>query len=332
MTKLKISLIAILMAVATIITPLNASAAPAQNPSNGGNGLRISPVRSTITIEPGKTQTVNIYVTNVTTVPAVIKGVVNDFTAKKDETGSPAVILDPNQYSSSHSLKRFTTPLGKYSLNPGQTITVPVEIKVPANAAGGGYFGVVRFAPASSSGAENSNVSLAGSVGSLILAKVPGDYKELMTLKSFDVRQKDDPSSIFTTNKNLTSTIRFENKGNVHEQPFGKIILRDRSGKIIYQTEVNNTIPPSNVLPDSIRKFNVPLKNVGSFGKYKVEGNFGYGSSGQLLSATTTFYVIPKAVIIGVIFLIFLILFLIFGMPKLIRAYNRRVLRNARRH
>jgi hypothetical protein len=85
-------------------------------------------------------------------------------------------------------------------------------------------------------------------------------------------------------------------------------------------------------LPDSIRKFPTPLGDkVGNFGVYKLEGNFGYGSNGQLLSASTTFYVIPKGVILGFILLVLLIVFLVIGLPKLIRRYNQRVISRAGR-
>lgn len=323
--------VATVISITSIMSPINAAAAGPNNPGSGGNGLRISPVKSSVTVNPGSSRIVNISVTNVTTEPAVIQGVVNDFYAKKDESGSPAVILDPQAYSSSHSLKRFAKPLGKYSLNPGQTITVPVEINIPANAAGGGYFGAARFYPAAVASTPKSNVSLLSSVGSLILVKVPGDLKELMNLKSFTVAQDGEVGTFFTSNKNLSSVIRIENKGNVHEQPFGKLVVRDRSGKIVFEKEINNQASPNSVLPDSTRKFNIPIDNIKTVGKYKVEGAFGYGASGQLLTGTTSFYYIPKIVIIGAIILIALILFLIFGLPKVIRTYNKRVVRNARR-
>jgi hypothetical protein len=59
-------------------------------------------------------------------------------------------------------------------------------------------------------------------------------------------------------------------------------------------------------------------------------GNFGYGSNGQLLSGQTTFYVVPVGLIIAVIIVLLLIAFGIFGLPRLIRAYNRSVIRKAR--
>ncbi len=298
----------------------------------GGNGLRVSPVRTDLTINPGKSQVVNINVTNVTAAPATFQAVVNDFVANPDESGNPAIILDPTKYAPSHSLKRYISPIPNFSLAAGQVKSVPVTVTIPANAPGGGYYGAVRFAPASAASGPNQTVSLAGSVGSLILVKVPGNITEKLSLASFDVRNnKGDASSFFTSNKNITATVRLQNEGNVQEEPFGKILLRNHSGKILAQYELNNSDPPSNVLPDSIRRFGVSLNKVGSFGQYKLEGNFGYGSGGQLLSASTTFYVVPYSVIIIFILVVLLLLFLVFGLPRLIKAYNKRVLRRAGR-
>jgi hypothetical protein len=160
---------------------------------------------------------------------------------------------------------------------------------------------------------------------------VPGNITERLTIASFDVRHKDSPSSFFTSNKDLTATVRLQNQGNLQEAPFGKILLKNRSGKVLATYELNNTSPPGNVLPDSIRKFPVDLKKVGGFGQYKLEGNFGYGANGQLLSASTTFYVIPKVVVVIFVGIVLLLAFLIFGLPRIIRGYNQRVLRKAGR-
>lgn len=326
--KIRLSLLTL---VATLLM-IAGSALPVSAANTGGNGLRIAPVRTDLTIPPGTSQTITINVTNVTSTPATLQTIVNDFVANPNESGEPALILDPTQFASSHSLKRFITPSGNFTLAPGQQKNIPIVITIPANAAGGGYYGAVRFAPATSSVGPNQNLSLAGSVGSLVLVKVPGNIKEQLSIASFDVRLANNPSTFFTTNKGLTATIRFQNEGNIQEEPFGKILLRNRSGKVLATYELNNVNPPGNVLPDSTRKFNVTLDHVGSFGQYKLEGNFGYGSGGQLLSASTTFYVIPLSLIWGFIIFALLLIFIIFGMPKLIKAYNKRVLRNASRH
>lgn len=303
---------------------------PATALAAGGNGLRVSPVRSDVTIKPGQTQTVNITATNITTVDANLQAIVNDFTANSNESGQPALILTPNQYASSHSLKRFIKPIPSFTLKPGQQKTVQVVITVPSDASGGGYYGTVRFAPAGSNGIDKT-VTLAGSVGSLILLKVPGDIKEQMSIASFDVRQNDSPKSLFFSNNNISAMVRLQNEGNIQEQPFGKILLKDRSNKVIGEYEINDVAPRGNVLPDSIRKFSVPLDKVGKFGMYKVVGNFGYGTNGQLLSASTTFYVIPFALIIAFLAAVAVLVFLIFGLPRLVRAYNASIINQAKR-
>ncbi|MDB5175542.1 MAG: hypothetical protein JWM81_400 [Candidatus Saccharibacteria bacterium] len=296
----------------------------------GGNGLRVSPVRTELTIDPGKSEVVNITVTNVTTAKSDLQAVVNDFAASSDESGQPAIVRDGASASLKHSLRQYVQAIPKFSLQPGEQRSIPVTIKIPANAAGGGYYGSVLFAPADADPA-GKNVYLAGSVGSLILVRVSGDVKSQLNLASFDTRRKDDAKSLFTSNKGIDAVVRFRNEGNIQEQPFGKILLKNRSGKILDQYEINNTTPRGNVLPDSIRKFTIPLNKVGSFGIYKLEGNFGYGSNGQLLSASTTFYVIPTALIALFIVLAALIVFLIFGLPRLIRRYNQRIIRQASR-
>ncbi len=207
-----------------------------------------------------------------------------------------------------------------------------VKITVPSDAAAGGYYGAVRFAPADSPD-PNKNVSLAASVGSLILVKVPGDIKENVTLESFDVRTSQSAksaSSFFVSNKDLYAVARFKNTGNVHEQPFGKVQLK-RGDKVLQVVEINNNDPRGNVLPDSTRRFSAKLDKVGTWGKYTVEGNFGYGDNGQLLSGKSTFYVIPLAFIIGVIVLIALIIGAVLWVPKAIKRYNRNVVRKASR-
>lgn len=209
----------------------------------GGNGIRVSPVTTNITIAPGTSQVVPIEVTNVTTTPAVLQTVVNDFTANPNESGDPEIILNPDQYATSHSLKQFVQPVTNITLAPGQEVSVPVTISIPKTAAGGGYYGVVRFAPATTQKGANQNVTLAGSVGSLILVKVPGKIVEHLTVASFDVRHNGNPSTLFTTTKGLDATVRFQNEGNLQEQPFGKILLRNRSNKILSEYEINDTYP-----------------------------------------------------------------------------------------
>jgi hypothetical protein len=289
----------------------------------GGNALRISPVRQDLTIKPGSSKTVDVFVENLTTAPASLEGIVNDFTASNDETGTPRILLDKNSYAPNHGLKRYVSPIDNFTLKPKEQKNIKVTVTIPKDAAGGGYFGAVRFAPSSTN--SNKQVSLSASVGSLLLVTVPGNITEQMSIAGFNVGKGAKAGTFFTSSKGLNSFTRLQNTGNVQEYPFGKITLK-KSGKTLATIEVNDTTPRGAVLPDSIRKFVTSLDGkANSFGKYTLEGNFGYGAKGQLLSAKTSFYVVPVPYIIGAIVAILLIL-LTFLLPRLMKRHDRKLL------
>ncbi len=315
---------ALLVLVGVVAT--SGMAGAASGGSVGGNALRISPVRQDLVIKAGSSQTVDVFVENLTSEPASLEGIVNDFTASTDESGTPRILLDKNAYAPNHGLKRYVSSIGNFTLAAKEQKDIKVTITIPKDAAGGGYFGAVRFAPSSTN--TNKNVSLSASVGSLLLVTVPGNITEQLSVAGFNVGKGDKAGTFFTNSNKLSSFARFQNSGNVQEYPFGKVTLK-KSGKIITSVEVNNTDPRGAVLPDSIRKFVTSLDGkANSFGKYTIEGNFGYGTHGQLLSAKTTFYIVPMPYLFGLLVIVLLILFAIF-VPRLMKKHDRKLLRKA---
>ncbi|HET7320246.1 MAG TPA: DUF916 domain-containing protein [Candidatus Saccharimonadales bacterium] len=321
-------IISVFGALALVAVPAIPVAAAATNTSgnNSGNGLRISPIRTDIVIEPGTTKTVTVTVQDVSPNSMTVQAVINDFVASNDESGSPRLLLN-NQTAPSHSLKKLTGTLPNFSLQPNEQKDVTVTITVPKGYPGGGYYGAVRFVPAGTN--PENTVSLSASVASLILVTIPGNYHEALSIASFDIEQSGHIHSVFSKPNGLVAAVRFQNSGDVQEQPFGKVLVK-KGDKVISSAELNNSDPRANVLPDSIRKFTVPLKGIGSFGKYTVEANLGY-ASGQLLTAKTTFYVIPSALILGVIIAILAIILLVVVIPRIVRRHDQSVLRRASR-
>jgi hypothetical protein len=146
--------------VAAATTP-----AASDTTKNEANGLKVSPLRTDVTLKPGESGLVKVYVTNLTKATVVLKPIENDFVAA-DEKGTPSLILDENSYAPSHSLKRYMVPLQNVTVGAGQLQEVDVHVTVPKTAQAGGYFGALRFAPASNS---NQPIALSSSVASLIL-------------------------------------------------------------------------------------------------------------------------------------------------------------------
>lgn len=294
---------AVMIGVAMFALPSSASAQSAAS-----NTLKVSPVRSDVSVKPGEKGVVKITVTNLTNEEIVVRPIQNDFISG-DEKGTPSIILDADQFAPTHSLKRFLAPLQDIRIPANKSKIVEVTITVPATTQAGGYFGAIRFAPANpgSGGQVNTNASVA----SLILLTVPGDAVEKLNLTEFMLLQGGkEGGGLLNSPNDLKMTLRFENKGNVQLGPFGKVSVT-QGDKVIYDTDFNNKTPSDVILPDSARRWDLPLENIGSFGHYTVSATFTYGTKNQSIDVTRSFWVIPMAVIIGAAIMTLLLIALI---------------------
>ena len=318
--KLFISVVAVVGALVPVAAPAYAATDP-----SAVNGYRVSPVRSDLNLKPGQTSQTTVYIQNASNAVEKVQVIVNDFQPPSNESGNPALLLN-GATAPRHSLKKFVKiPNPNLTLQPGEQQPVTVVVTVPAGAAPGGYYGAVRVAPQGAS--TGKNVNLSGSVASLVLLTVQGKITEQLSIAGFGVTKGDSGLNghIFTSGKDLQAFARFQNSGNVQVAPFGKVLLK-KGTKTLGTYSINDKTPAGNVLPDSIRRFNTKLDKVGSFGKYKVIGNFGFGAKGELLTAQTTIYVVPVAVIVIVLLALVFLAFLVFGLPKLVKRHDRRVL------
>lgn len=279
------------------------------------NTLKVTPVRSDIQIAAGETKTVQVTVTNLTGGQIRVRPIANDFIAG-DERGTPALILDAKDFAPTHSLKRFMKPIADVIIPAKQSKVVDVVITVPKDAQTGGYFGAVRFAPTTPDG--GGQVNLSGSVASLILMTVPGPVTERLNLTNFDIQQNGQTNWQFRTPDSLQLAFRMENKGSVQEGPFGKISVKN-GDKVVYSVDFNNQNPRDMILPDSARRWDIPLEKIEAFGYYTVSATFTYGQKNQTIEATKTFWVVPLAYLIGALVgLVVLILLIIFIIWKIV--------------
>lgn len=302
------------------------ASAVANTTTNTANTLKVSPVRSDIEVPAGASKSVKMTVTNLTNATIVLHPVENDFVAG-DEKGTPSLILDDTKYAPTHSLKRFMQPMSDVTIPAKQAKDVETTIVVPKGAQAGGYFGAVRFEPTSPDG--GGQVNLSASVASLILMTVPGNMVEKLNLTTFDIQQGSKTGTLFQTPNNLQVAFRLENKGSVQEGPFGQVTVQ-KGKTVVWSQDFNVTNPREMILPDSARRWTIPLNKIDTFGHYKVTATFTYGKANQTIQVDQSFWVIPLAFmiggIIGLIVLVGLIVAIVFGL----RGYKRRILRSSR--
>jgi len=219
-------------------------------------------------------------------------------------------------------------PLSNITVPAQGSVDVTVRITVPKSAQAGGYFGAVRLASAADS--SGKQVNLGASAVSLILLTVPGPVVEKLTMTNFDVQQNGGTASNFRTPDNLTLFLRFENKGNAQEAPFGQVYIQ-KGKKVVYTHNFNSDVPKDEILPDSARRWMVPLKGFSKFGKYTVSGTFGYGAKGETIDITKTVWIVPVAYIMGIVGIVVFLIIVVGGLFLFLRSYKRKILRSSRR-
>ncbi len=329
------SLFALISSLVLVVTTQGSALAattPTNSVNNSINTLKVSPLRSDITLPPGGSAKVPVNVTNLTGNTIALSPIENDFVAGPGESGTPSIILDQNTFAPTHSLKKFMSPLpATVDVPANSTAEVDLIINVPKTAQPGGYFGAVRFVPASSNGSKNVNLS--ASVASLVLLTVPGPTVEHLNLTNFDVQQAGTSGTNFRTPSNISLLLRFQNTGNIQEAPFGQIYVL-KGKKNVYTYNFNQSSPKQVVLPDSSRRWNIPLGGFGKFGKYTVGASLTYGvNKTQTYDVTKTVWIVPTAYIFGGIGIIIFIILLIVGIWFFLRSYKRRILKSSsRRH
>lgn len=312
------ALMAIILAVT--IALLTSSHSFAQTANNPVNTLKVSPVRSDVEIQPGTSKEVQVTVTNLTKAPITVRPIENDFIAG-DERGTPALILDADKFAPTHSLKRFMAPLADVTIPASKTQIIKVVINVPKDAHAGGYFGAVRFAPTSPDG--GAQVNLNASVASLMLLSVPGIVTEKLELTDFSIQQKGKSGSVFGNSDNLQTSVRLQNKGDAQAGPFGQISVK-KGDKVVYETDFNNKTPRDMILPDSARRWDIPLSKIDGFGNYTVSATFTYGQKNQTIEVTKSFWVIPQIIVIAAIGGLVVLIGLIVGIWLFIRSRSQK--------
>lgn len=272
--------------------------------AQSANTLKVSPVRSDVEVKPGNTGEVPITITNLTNADILVTPIQNDF-VQGDESGTPSIILDQDEYAPTHSLKRFMQPLDDVNVPANESVTVNVKIVVPADAQAGGYFGALRFAPTTPD--SGGQVNLSASVASLILLTVPGPMTEQLELTDFELQQGGKSGTDFRSANDLKLFFRFENKGNIQLGPFGKISVT-QGDNLVYDYDFNQDTPRDVILPNGARKWEVPIKDIGDFGFYTVHATFTYGLMNKTIEVEKSFWVIPTAYIIVAIAIVLLLI------------------------
>lgn len=281
-----------------LITP--ASALAQVSGSGQASGLTVSPVTDEFTVDAGATVTRTVRVINPVAQTVTLYPIVYNFTTD-NEDGRPTFYTDAEKSSTFAMSDWITFSQTSVTIAPGQSQIFQINITAPTTAEPGGHYAAILFSTQKPSAASTGNqVSVVGLIGTLLLATVPGNLVEQMTLESYIA-----PTILAKGPANFS--LLFSNTGNIHLKPIGQIQVRNWFGNTSAVLDIN--AGGGNVLPESKRHFDASWDfDWKQVGKFTATAVMTYGDPQQQITQMRTFWVIPMWLIITVSALVLLII------------------------
>ncbi len=245
----------------------------------------------TMQVSPGETLSRNVQVRNNSDKAITIRTDIQDFIVEDGETPIP---IDPNEaVSNKWSLADWVvlTPQVQ-TIQPQEIGQVNVIITVPADALPGGHYAMVTHQPSSGSVA-NQGSSINQKVGTLLYLVVEGAINESAVINDFSFQE-------FSEYGPVPYQFTAINQSDVHINPHIKLEVKNMMGQV-----VETIVPESkNIFPGNLRQFSGTWDRVWGFGLYTAEITMSYGSTGQVATAATSFWIIPVKLILAIAVLI----------------------------
>lgn len=284
--------------------------------------ISVTPPLFQLSVAPGDLWQSSVRVVNPNNYPLTVYAEVVNFVPEGEGGRGNFVPVLSDDESKDTLAEWIDIAHGPYVIPEGQTTEISFIVEVPKNASPGGHFAAVLI---STEPPKDENGSLAlvttQTVASLFFMRINGDVIEKGDIREFSVldRSVELPEAEFS--------LRFENKGNVHVQPRGNIIITNMWGAERGIIPINNETHFGNVLPKSIRDFRFTWKgerSLADIGRYSAIATLAYGEDGiQTVTSTTYFWVIPVR---GALITLASIIALIGAITWMIRLYIRRML------
>ena len=189
----------------------------------------------------------------------------------------------------------------EFTLAPREERIVEFTINVPVDAdTGGHYMGIIASIPPTR--AEGTGVGIVHRVASLVLLTVPGEMREDLSIKDFEVSKK------YYEHGPVVFYSRFENNGTVHLIPDAEIVIKNIFGSEVATVPVEKR----NVLPSAVRRIESEWNINNLWGGYytaTIQGTYGSFSDNNFTPHSITFFAFPwKAGLVIIFVMIFFVL------------------------
>jgi hypothetical protein len=292
----------------TIVAPVGYSVEQLSSPSDVIAGdFVIGPGRTELTLKPGESETIEIIVSNRTGVDKEFKFEVEDVAGSSD--ASKAIVLLGSD-TGPYTLKDYVKlPMVTVDLKHNERARIPVTISVPLDASPGGRYGTLLVTTVTKDAIKGAGAGAAPAsvivsrLGSHIFLTIPGDILiegQLQSVKTI-------PDKSFFSSGPILFQVLFENKGNLHLNPYGEIRITNILGEEVGFVELD----PWFALPRSVRAREIEWNREFLIGRYQATAHINRGYDDIIDTQTLYFWVLPWKVIGAVFIVLFAVFFCI---------------------
>lgn len=190
-----------------------------------------------------------------------------------------------------------------------QSVSVPFQIEVPERIQPGGHYAAVLVGTKTrGEGMLSSQIETSQVVTSLVSLTVTGDILESGKITAFSA------SNVLIDKPDMWFNLTFQNDGNVHVSPVGKIVIYNLWNKECGNVPIDVSAGSSNIFPKQVREFEVHWQDDWSplrFGRYTAVAAVEFGGEKNVAqSERVVFWYIPwKSLLVFLLVILTLVLF-----------------------
>lgn len=264
----------------------------------------LGPGKTELWMDSGDEYTKGLLISNRTGKEKLFKVEIEDFRGSRDPNQSIQFL---GEGKGPYSLKDYLRPeITEFTLSHGQRMRLQVGVSIPEDAEPGGLYGAILVSARDPEPLEGEiekekakgQLTIISRLASLFFIRVKGDVSEEGALKEFG------PDKDFYEKGPISFKVLFENNGSVHLTPYGKIEIKNISGKNIDEIQID----PWFVMPDSSRIREVNWEREFLFGRYTATISLNRGYQDIIDQKSFEFWVIPwKLLSAGLLILIVVI-------------------------
>ena len=292
----------------SVVSVTSFSFASAETLASGAFIIR--PAKVELMLLPGESKTITLTLENGTLSPLLIDMTFEDVAVSPQSSplDDPIKLLGSDK--GAYSLKgMLSSPQLSFDLLSTNVIKVPVTITAPKDALPGGKYGSVVFtvSPSQKSATAPGNIAIKSRLAAIIYLRIGGSAKEEGGVVAFGLFNDAKTVSLPSASDPLRFQVSFENKGDVHLNPYGGLSVKGLLG-----SEYTVPIDPWAVLPGATRMREINVLDEIPPGYYTAHLELNRGYQNVIDTKEVKFFVLPSArqSFVGFIVLLFLLWFI----------------------